>query len=135
MRKKSKNPIKKAKDEADRALQDSYRRNYPNKKCECGCGRIFSLMHHHILKSQSNYLRYHEVNLIFITKFCHDKLHFGDLQVVARYTTNKGKKWVAEMDKLKLIRKSPYTLKELSAEKQKWDLLSVNKGSKIKEEF
>ena len=26
-------------------------------------------------------------------------------------------------------------LKELSAEKQKWDLLSVNKGSKIKEDF
>ena len=134
LRRKSKNPIRKAKDEADYSLQCAYRRNY-NKKCECGCGRLFNLVHHHILKSQSNFLRYHKDNLIFLAKFCHDKLHFGDLQIVARYTANKGKKWVAKMDKLKQISRSPYSLKELLKEKQKWDLFLIKKDDKIKDDF
>src|SRR3990167_658114 len=57
MRKKSKNPIKKAKNEADRALQDAYRRNYPNEKCE-SCGQRFYCMHHHLEKAKSNFCRY-----------------------------------------------------------------------------
>src|SRR3990167_10324837 len=107
MRKKSKNPIRKAKDEADRALQDAYRRNYPNEKCE-SCGQRFYCMHHHLEKAKSNFCRYYKDNLIFICKKCHDAIHFGDNQIISRYTAKRGKKWVAKMDKLKQETRSPY---------------------------
>lgn len=134
LKRKSKNPIKIAKDEADAALQNAYRRNYPDAECE-SCGNRFYCIHHHILKSKSNNGRYAEINLIFICKYCHDLIHFGNLHIVAKYTAKRGKKWVEEITKLEKDKRSPYTLKELRAEKQKWDNLITKSKSKDLEEF
>jgi hypothetical protein len=102
LRKKSKNPSKAAKDRADRALQDSYRKNYPNEKCEV-CGNHFDLMHHHIEKCNSMFARWMQpVNLIFLCKECHQNIHFGNADPVARYSIIRGDQWI---DKIEDMRK------------------------------
>lgn len=126
LRRKSKNPIKKAKDEADTALQNAYRRNYPTEKCE-SCGNQFYCMHHHLPKSRSNAGRYEHKNLIFICKPCHDEISFnGGSQIVARYTIKRGKEWVNEMDKLEKNRRASFGIKELKKIKQKYELQNIN---------
>ncbi len=104
-------------DIADRKLQDHYRRQFAEtgQKCECGCGRLAEVCHHHIEKSKSNYLRFVEINLVFLAHFCHSKITFKDHSVVARYSIKKGEEWVKTMDKLKIIKKQYYTKKELEA--------------------
>ena len=116
LRKRSKS--KATLDIADRALQDYFRAKYPKHKCEvAGCGRIFSLMHHHLEKSISNEGRFNHDNLIFICKFHHDKIHLsGDrAQIIAKYSLTKGEEWVKRMDELRKIRKPYYAKKELEA--------------------
>ncbi|MEK9208200.1 MAG: hypothetical protein AAB922_06960 [Patescibacteria group bacterium] len=52
-------------------------------------------------------------NMVFLCKFCHDKIEFGDLNVVARYSLNKGEEWVERMNKLAREKIPPFTKKEL----------------------
>jgi len=113
LRKRSKS--KATLDRADIALQNFYRRQFvkTKQKCECGCGRMAEVCHHHIGKSKSNYLRFAEINLVFLSHFCHSKITFQDYSIVARYSVKKGEKWVKKMDKLKIIKKQHYTKKEL----------------------
>lgn len=93
MRRKSKNPGKRAKEQADRALQESYRRNYPDAKCEV-CGKPFQVMHHHIFKSKSLFARYLcPENLIFICEKCHSQIHFYDNYPIVAYSIKRGKEW------------------------------------------
>ena len=112
MRKKSKNPRRLEQDKADRALQDYYREKYKGHPCEV-CGRPFDLMHHHVEKSKSNFLRYDERNLIFLCRECHNKIHFQDHQVVSVYSIKRGKEWVDEMNKLRLLKMDPRSINEL----------------------
>ena len=99
-------------DKADRALQDFYRRTYPNEKCEI-CGAPFNVMHHHLRKSESNAGRYHHDNLVFICTPCHTSVSFGNMQLVAIYSAKRGKEWVERMTELKKIRRQSYGKKEL----------------------
>ena len=104
LRRKSKNPEKTSKDKADKALQDSYRKAYSNEKCEA-CGAPFNLMHHHVEKSNSMYLRWLQpINLIFVCSLCHNKIHFGDRNPVSAYSIKRGVEW---LDKIKVLRQEP----------------------------
>ena len=97
MKKKRKKlkPIGKLKEEADRAMQDSFRRNNPGKKCEMCLVNDFQVMHHFIWKSQSNYLRYVEKNLVFVCNKCHSKFHaFPDPTYPIKVAKMRGQKWV-----------------------------------------
>jgi 5-methylcytosine-specific restriction endonuclease McrA len=120
MRRKSKNPRRKAQEEADTALQNYFRRNFPDKKCEA-CGAPFQVMHHHIEKSKSNAGRYYHDNLIFLCNACHSRIHFQDHNVVATYSARRGEKWVKRMGELKRIQRPPYTIKELLVIKEVYD--------------
>jgi hypothetical protein len=94
LRKKSNNPRKKLLEIADAALQDFYRKNYSEMRCE-GCGMPMQLMHHFILKSQSNFLRYNIINLIFICKSCHSMVHgFRGGPIIGRIVLHRGEKWL-----------------------------------------
>jgi len=96
LRKKGKNPLNRAKERADKALQDSYRRNY-SEKCE-SCGLPFDLMHHHIEKAQSLFARYKQpANLIFLCNDCHNQIHFYNRNPVSAYSIKRGEKWQKEM--------------------------------------
>src|SRR3990167_10692320 len=88
--------IGKLKAEADRSLQDHFRRI----KKYCGlCGGIYQVMHHFIWKSQSNYLRYVEKNLIFVCNKCHSKFHaFPDPTYPIKVAKMRGQKWVDYID-------------------------------------
>lgn len=79
---------------ADRALQDAFRRNNPDKKCEMCLVNEFQVMHHFIWKSQSNYLRYDEKNLIFVCNPCHSKFHaFPDPIYPIKVHQMRGPEW------------------------------------------
>ena len=76
---------------ADYALQDHFRRI--KTKCEL-CPNSYQVAHHFIKKSQSNYLRYNEKNLIFICNPCHSKFHsFPDAEMGIRVLKLRGEKW------------------------------------------
>src|SRR3990167_7859874 len=94
-------------DKADRALQDWFRKTYPQAKCEI-CGGQYQVMHHHLRKSESNAGRYHHPNLIFICDPCHTSVSFGNMQLVAIYSAKRGPVWVEEMTKLKKIKRPSY---------------------------
>jgi hypothetical protein len=120
LRRKSNSPEKKAKDKADRALQDSYRRNYPKERCEV-CGARFDVMHHHIEKSKSNYARFLQpANLVFLCTKCHSKLHFDYFNVASIYSLKRGQKWE---NKIKEIEKHPKVT------------LGINKFNEIKKYY
>lgn len=58
------------------------------------CGSPTSNMHHVIFKSQSNYLRYSENNLVPLCMRCHFKLHnIGDSEILGTIIKKKGMKW------------------------------------------
>ena len=93
LKRKSHNPLKRAKERADSALQASYRLHYPNARCEA-CGAPARLMHHHLLKSMSLYARYCcPANLIFLCEYCHNQIHFYNNNPVAAYSIKRGKNW------------------------------------------
>lgn len=126
LKRRSKNPIKKAKDEADRALQDAYRRNYSDEKCE-SCGSQFYCMHHFIEKSKSNNLRFNPINLIFICSRCHSLHHnFGDATIHAKIQSKKGEKWWKKLQKEYKIKKQCWTNKELESIIKKYE---ISKGT------
>lgn len=111
LKEKSPNPRKKAKDDADRALQDWYRANH-KEKCE-SCGVPFEVMHHFIAKSQSNHLRYDDRNLIYLCHGCHFSHHnVGNQKVMSTVILERGEKWHKEIIKLARKQVGPYTLKE-----------------------
>lgn len=110
LRRKSKNPAKKIIEEADRLLQDTYRKKYPNKKCEA-CPAKFQLMHHWFPKSMSARLRYDHKNLIFLCRACHFAHHQkGDPTIHGKVIQKRGIKWYNELYELK--RESAKTLDE-----------------------
>jgi 5-methylcytosine-specific restriction endonuclease McrA len=98
LRRKSKSPLRKAIDTADRALQDWYRAKYPTEVCE-NCGKRFELMHHFIEKSKSARLRFEDSNLIFLCHGCHAlHHHFGDQRVMAKVIEQRGLKWLKKIN-------------------------------------
>jgi len=112
LRKKSLQPMPTLRRKADRALQDWFRREYPDNKCEC-CGGQYEVMHHHILKSNSNAARFNHDNLIFLCSKCHSSLHFGNLNLISIYTAKRGNEWVEKMVELKKVKVSHYGKKAL----------------------
>lgn len=112
LRKKSRNLLKGLKDRADRALQDFYRATYPDKKCE-SCGAPFQLMHHFIPKSQSNYLRYMDSNLIFLCHKCHYLHHnTGDPLIHGRVIQGRGFEWLDAIQQARRVQRSSPGKKE-----------------------
>lgn len=92
MKKKKPKKIGQLKALADRSMQDYFRR--VKKECEL-CGQPYQVAHHFIFKSQSNYLRYVEKNLIFICHGCHSKFHtFNDARMVIKVQKLRGEAWV-----------------------------------------
>ena len=100
LRRRSNNPRKKLLLKADNALQDYYRKIWADKKCE-GCGGKMELVHHYVLKSHSNRLRYEEINLIPVCKICHSKLHgfHGEL-INATIILKRGRVWLQRLREL-----------------------------------
>ena len=83
--------IGKLKEEADRAMQDHFRRIKTH--CEM-CGGQYQVAHHFIWKSQSNYLRYDEKCLIFVCNKCHSKFHaFPDPTYPIKVYKMRGLEW------------------------------------------
>ena len=118
LRRHSKNPRKRLLVKADNALQDYYRKVWGDKPCE-GCGSKMELVHHWVLKSHSNRLRYEEKNLIPLCKFCHSKVHgfHGEL-INAKIIISHGKKWLQKLQQLERehISLSPKKLEEIIEE-------------------
>lgn len=105
LRKHSLQPIPRLKKKADRALQDFYRREYPNARCE-SCPAPFQLMHHAIEKSACAGLRFEESNLVFLCHKCHARHHLrGDPEVMAEVCFGRGQEWFRGLQKLKIERK------------------------------
>jgi len=100
LRKKTRDPRKALLRKADDLLQDYYRQNFPTTLCE-GCGCQFNLMHHFVLKSHSNRLRFEPLNLIPLCKVCHSKVHgfHGEL-VNAEIILKRGKNWLKKLREL-----------------------------------
>ena len=85
------------KKQADRALQDFFRKI--KTKCEI-CKNPYQVAHHFIKKSQSNYLRYDIKNLIFICQSCHSKFHsFSDALMTVWVYRLRGAKWMKYIEK------------------------------------
>ena len=102
-RKTKKLSIGKLKAKADRAIQDYFRTI--KTKCEL-CGKPYQVAHHFIWKSQSNYLRYDEKNLIFLCQPCHSKFHsFPDPTYPIRVAQMRGRAWVKYIQKFKRLLK------------------------------
>ena len=99
LRRKSKSPLRKAIDAADKALQDWHRAKYPDAKCEA-CGGKFEVCHHYIEKHSSARLRYCEGNLIFLCHKCHASHHFGNVGVMSKVILKRGQKWLNGILKL-----------------------------------
>ena len=120
MRKRSKS--KATLDKADRQVQDYYRAKFPKGRCE-SCGRLFSLIHHFIEKSKSNYLRFNIINFIFICKKCHSLHHcFGDSSIHARIILHKGEKWLEEIIKASRIKRESFSKGELEKIIKLWTI-------------
>ena len=100
LKKRGKNPRKALLLKADTALQAYYRTAYKGTLCE-GCQKPFGVMHHFVLKSHSNRLRYEHSNLIYLCTICHSKVHgfHGEL-VQADIILKRGKKWLQELREL-----------------------------------
>ena len=83
------------KTKADRLLQLVY---VPlNPKCLI-CGDKTSEMHHFVQKSQSNYLRYNESNLVPLCRRCHSRHHLsGDSSIVTKIIEIKGLDWANKL--------------------------------------
>ena len=96
--------IGKLKEEADRAMQDHFRQVKTH--CEM-CGGKYQVAHHYIFKSQSNYLRYEEKNLIWVCQKCHYKFHNNYAQtMVAQLIKQRGQEWSDWIEARKRLLKS-----------------------------
>lgn len=95
--------IGKLKAKADKVMQDYFRATI--EKCEL-CGGPNQVSHHFIWKSQSNYLRYEEKNLIHICHKCHSKFHsFPDPMYPIRVHQMRGQEWTDWINAHKRLRK------------------------------
>ena len=104
MKKKKVISMGKLKAKADRAMQDYFRRIKTH--CEL-CGEPYQVAHHFIWKSQSNYLRYDEKDLIFICNKCHSKFHaFPDPTYPIKVARLRGPEWVDYIENHKRLLKS-----------------------------
>lgn len=100
-------------DIADKSLQNWFRKTYPKGKCEV-CNRPFFCMHHFIPKSQSNFLRFAETNLIFICNSCHFSHHrTGNAKIHAKIIIKRGVLWLKKIMKLSIIKRQAFSKKEL----------------------
>lgn len=64
------------------------------------CGGETSCMHHVIFKSQSNALRYSEINLVPLCSKCHTRLHFsGDPAILGTIIKVKGIDWFDQLQR------------------------------------
>lgn len=100
LRKKTRDPRKALLRKADDLLQDYYRQEFAGTKCE-GCGERFEVMHHFVLKSHSNRLRYEPLNLIYLCGACHSKVHGFHGEIVnAEIIMKRGYKWVKKIREL-----------------------------------
>ena len=89
--KKDRTALRKLELKADCLAQNRYKEKNPY--CLV-CGSPTSNMHHVIFKSQSNYLRYSEKNLVPLCMKCHFKLHnIGDSEILGTIIKKKGMKW------------------------------------------
>ena len=89
---------------ADRAMQDYFRREKIH--CEM-CPNPYQVAHHFIFKSQSNYLRYEEKNLIWVCQKCHYKFHNNYAQsMVAKLIKQRGQEWSDWIEERKRLLKS-----------------------------
>lgn len=103
-KKKKLKTIGKLKEEADRAMQDYFRTVKTH--CEM-CGQPYQVAHHYIFKSQSNYLRYEEKNLIWVCQKCHYKFHSNYAQsMVAKLIKQRGQEWSDWIEAHKRLLKS-----------------------------
>lgn len=104
MKRKKLLSIGKLKAKADRAMQDYFRATI--EKCEI-CGGPNQVSHHFIWKSQSNYLRYEEKNLVHICNPCHSKFHaFPDPLYPILVSKIRGMAWVKWIQEHKRMIKS-----------------------------
>jgi 5-methylcytosine-specific restriction endonuclease McrA len=86
---------------ADRLIQEVLVRQNPH--CLV-CGHRTSEMHHFVPKSQSNNLRYDEINLVPLCRGCHFRHHSaGDPTVVATILDKNGMGWFDELQKRRKI--------------------------------
>jgi len=107
MRQFSKNPISKLIRKADKTIQDYFRRIFRDFPCEVCEKRRFVEMHHFARKSESNFLRYHEKNLIKVCRICHSWAHgFDESGFKDRVKEKKGQEWFdwIEANKRKYLR-------------------------------
>ena len=97
LRRRTKNPRKTLLLRADSALQDYYRVIWADKPCE-GCRGKMELVHHFILKSNSNRLRFEKINLIPICKICHGTVHGFRSEIMnADIIMKRGKDWLEQI--------------------------------------
>lgn len=74
-----------------------------NPKCLI-CGLPANCGHHYIPKSQSNFLRYQERNMIPICAGCHTRHHLsGDPHIMATILKIKGQDWHDELHQVRHI--------------------------------
>ena len=99
-------------DKADQTLQNYFRREFPDDKCEA-CGARAEVRHHHIEKSKSNAGRFNESNLISLCYKCHSKISFGHYDIISTYSIKRGKKWAKQMEALKREPKQSFSVREL----------------------
>jgi hypothetical protein len=98
-------------DKADKVLQDYYR-TFGLPCLVCGDGA--DVMHHFILKSHSNNLRFDKLNLIPLCNSCHYKHHrCGDSTIHGIIQSVKGELWFMELCKMELFHRPAYTKREL----------------------
>ena len=75
----------------DDALQN-WCRQVPELYCLC-CGKPATVMHHHVMKSRSNFHRFNELNLVPLCTEDHCKLHLGDVSVANKYRKHYPDNW------------------------------------------
>ena len=87
------------KTKADRLLQELGRFTYV--ACMV-CGGRYSCLHHFVMKSQSNRLRYDWDNSIPVCVNCHSSIHVNMNDLTAgKIALKKGKAWVEKMEQQK----------------------------------
>lgn len=115
LRKISKNILRKLIIKADRNLQDTWRKENPNGKCQV-CGQKAYALHHFVPKSQSAILRYDRKNCVPICKSCHTKHHLrGDPMIHGTIIKKRGVKWFSYLERK---RRETVLLDELFLRKQ-----------------
>jgi len=89
--------IRKLEKFTDSLLQSKFT---PNNPICIVCGGQTSCGHHVVYKSQSNALRYSEINLVPLCSKCHTRLHFsGDPAILGTIIKVKGMDWFDQLQR------------------------------------